>query len=261
MKIQFVGTGSAGALENWNTSAVITFDSGKKLLIDCGDDTRHALYQHGYRYNDITDVYLSHLHGDHSHGLEWLGFCTKFDPRCSKPNLYVSRKLVDDLWGGTMRGGMSSLQNEVCNLGTYYNVVSIEKNGGFVLENTFFNLIQVVHIMDGFDIVPSFGLMIHTRGGKRVFLTVDTQFCPHQIKDFYKAADVIFHDCECTPFLSGVHANFSDLITLDDATKKKLHLIHYQDCVVTEWDKWQAKAADNGIVNGFVKKGQIFEIE
>ena len=42
-------------------------------------------------------------------------------------------------------------------------------------------------------------------------------------------ADIIFHDCETLPFKSGVHAHYEDLKTLDDKTRKKMWLYHYQD--------------------------------
>lgn len=87
---------------------------------------------------------------------------------------------------------------------------------------------QSVHIMDGFSISPSFGLMC-THNDKNFYFTTDTQFCPEQIREFYKMADIIFHDFELTHFKSGVHANIQDLQTLPDEIKKKIRLVHYQD--------------------------------
>ena len=47
--------------------------------------------------------------------------------------------------------------------------------------------------------------------------------------DFYKQADLIIQDCETTPFKSGVHANYSELVTLPLEIKTKMMLLHYQD--------------------------------
>ncbi len=65
--------------------------------------------------------------------------------------------------------------------------------------------------------MPPFGLLFEVNG-ITVFHTTDTQFAPEQIKEFYKRADVIFHDCETTPFESGVHANYQKLKTCPPRT-------------------------------------------
>ena len=52
-----------------------------------------------------------------------------------------------------------------------------------------------------------------------------------QIMDFYKQADFIVHDCETTPFKSGVHANYLDLKTLPPEIKGRMILAHYSDKV------------------------------
>ena len=101
------------------------------------------------------------------------------------------------------------------------------------------------------EIVPSYGLIFEGEMS-RVFLTTDTQFCPNQIQTFYDSVDIIFHDCETTPFKSGVHAHFTDLATLDEKTKKKMWLTHYAD-----GDKPDAEEA---VFAGYVAKGQVFNL-
>ena len=117
-------------------------------------------------------------------------------------------------------------------------------------ENVEFQLIQTVHIMDGFSIVPSFGL-IFTINGIKTFFTTDTQFAPEQLKDFYEMADVIFHDCETAQFESGVHAHYTKLKTLPEKFRRKMWLYHYQDGELPD-------APSDGFV-GFVKRGQVFD--
>jgi ribonuclease BN (tRNA processing enzyme) len=259
MKVQFIGTGVAGALNNWQTNALITFDSGDKLLIDCGGDGRHAMRAAGVKPSEINNVYISHLHGDHCGGLEDFGFATYFDPKCRKPNLYISRALVSDLWNNVLSGGMSTLQNEVNSLETYYDVHPVEKNGGFVIDGVSFTLVQVMHIMSGFTFMLSFGLMAMMPTGKKIFFTTDTQFAPAQIMDFYRSADVIFHDCECySGFKSGVHAHFDDLATLSPEIKAKMHMVHYPDLVVDNWDDWARKAQEAGFAE-FVPTNKVYE--
>ncbi len=257
MKLTWIGTGNFGTFKNYQTNALAEFDNGSRLLIDCGGDVRHALHEAGYSYLDVNGVYISHLHADHIGGMEWLGFATYFDPRYhGRPNLYISEALQDDLWSRSLSGGMGSLQGQRCNLPTYFDVRPVEKNGSFAVQDTRFRLVQTIHFVNGFTFELSFGLLFDTAVGK-VFITTDTQYAPNQISEFYNQAAVIFHDVECTPFKSGVHAHFDELCLLDEETKAKIWLVHYQDEVLNS-AKWQEKAEAAGF-KGFVKKGQTFE--
>jgi len=259
MNITCLGTGSAFTLRNYQTNFLLTSIERKRLLIDCGSDARHALNELHLSYKDIDTVYISHLHGDHCGGLEWLGFSTFFDPKCKKPTLYISQQLKDKLWSEVLRGGMSSVQSRILSLDDYFEVISIEPNGSFDWEGATFTPVQTAHIMDGFVIVPSFGLMVE-HNGKRTFFTTDTQHCPSQITDFYNMSDLIIHDCETTSFCSGVHANFdNELSTLPSKIKSKMFLVHYQDNVLANWDVWKKKAEQAGF-RGFLAKGQVYAL-
>jgi hypothetical protein len=121
------------------------------------------------------------------------------------------------------------MQGDVADLSTYFNVKKIRPNGSFVWEGITFELVQVIHIMNGYVFVPSFGLMFTVSNGDtpvKIFWTSDTQHAPNQIMDFYKQADLIFQDCE-TSFKSGVHAHYDDLKTLPADIKDKMWLYHY----------------------------------
>ena len=84
MKMTFIGSGAAFTSNNYHSNILIE-SNDKKLLIDCGSDARFALRDLGYSYKDIDSIYISHIHADHSGGLEWLGFSRKFDASCTKP--------------------------------------------------------------------------------------------------------------------------------------------------------------------------------
>lgn len=290
MKLTWLGTGSAGTLLNWQTNALIEFDSGFRLAVDAGDDFRHALFDQGMTYHDVHGFYVSHLHGDHCHGLEIMGFNTFFDPTYDnrydtkrdiprtqaaempgRPILYYSEALTDDLWAA-LRPGLRSLQKQIGQLSTYFKPRPVERNGTFKMDGVEFRLVQTIHCLDGYAFNASFGLLF-PMGSKQVFITTDTQHAPTQIKDFYDAADVIFHDCE-TSFASGVHAHFDELCELPDETKEKIWLVHYGDNVLASDPAapphrrrtaeisraWHEKAAAAGF-RGIVARGTVFTEE
>ena len=257
MKITFAGVGSAFTDQRYYQSNMfITSRSGKRLMIDCGTDARFSFGELGATNTNIGEwadgVYISHLHADHIGGMEWLGFCTFFNPKKIKPKLYIVDTQIDSLWD-SLKAGMRSHEGRVLNLNDFFDVRAIPINDYFVLEKIQFTPVQTIHIMDGMRIVPSYGLLIYDlEGSSTVFLTTDTQFCPRQIEKFYSMADVIFHDCETYPFRSGVHAHYDDMVTLPAETKAKMWLYHYGP------DPKQKPHKDGFC--GFVQKGQTFEI-
>jgi ribonuclease BN (tRNA processing enzyme) len=264
MNIRFLGTGSAFTVKNFQTNFAIE-QNGKWLLVDAGGDLRFSLAAAGMSYKDISAVYVSHLHTDHSGGIEYLGFCTYFDPSTKeKIQLFGNGELLRKGWEDTWKGGMESIQGKLMSLDSFFDVNMVRPNGRFVWEDLEFLIVQSIHIMNGYAIVPSYGLMIKVpKINKTIYITTDCQFCPSQIMDFYKQADFVVQDSETTPFKSGVHANYSELITLPPDIKKKMVLTHYQDNVLDEngiKEEWKQKALTDGFI-GFAEKGETTSIE
>lgn len=232
---------------NYQSNALLTNKStGEHLLIDAGGDIRFSLAEQGLKAKDIGHIFISHLHNDHIGGLEGIAFMTKFDPSARKPNLIISQPFAQDLWSDCLRGGLGSLEGEIAELSSFFNINEVPvKSGRFDWEGLKFQMVQVVHIISGFRITPSFGLMFQVNG-VRVFFTSDTQMAPEQMKKFYEMADVIFHDCETSLFKSGVHAHYNDLRTLPEKFKAKMFLYHYHagpkpDCVAAGFRGWVLK--------------------
>ncbi len=252
MKLMFLGSGSAFTVgaDNFQSNLLLINDQNRKLLIDCGSDIRHSIHYAGFSHLDLTDIYISHIHADHTGGLEYVGFSTKFDFRCSRPKLYLSENLVKELWDNSLAGSMRSIQGEVAELETYFEIQKITKNDYFIWENIKFQMAPTVHITDKYDHIYSYGLFFQLNGIK-VFFTTDTQFCPELIGHWYDHADLIFHDCETTKNKTGVHAHYEDLLQLPIEIKNKIWLYHYQPGKLPD-------AQLEGFC-GFVKRGQIFD--
>ncbi|MGK7872044.1 MAG: MBL fold metallo-hydrolase [Xenococcaceae cyanobacterium] len=251
-KLLFLGSGSAFTVggDNFHSNMFLIKDNGNKLLIDCGSDIRFSLHLAGFSHLDITDIYISHLHADHVGGLEYVGMSTKFDPRCKKPNLYLSKELASELWERALSGGMQSIEGNIADLDTFFAVHKIERNSYFSWEEIKFDLVRLIHINNGYFVMPSYGLFFEVDGVK-VFVTTDTKFCPDLVEDIYEQSDIIFQDCETARNHSTVHAHYQELVNLPEKIKNKMWLYDYQPGELPE-------ARKDGFM-GFVKRGQTFD--
>ncbi len=253
MKLLFLGSGSAHTVsaDNFQSNMMLLADNGARLLIDCGSDLRWSLAKQGLSHLDITDIYISHLHADHIGGLEYVGFQTKFDPRCKRPRLYIESSLASPLWDHALRGGMGVISGTQTDLNTFFNVHIVNSNQPFEWEGARLEPVPALHVSSPRATVHSYGLMIE-RDGHRTFLTTDTQFTPGRLAAYYASADLIFHDCECGPARTGVHPNYDDLVQLPAAVRAKTWLYGYPPGQLPD-------AAAAGF-RGFVRAGQSFEL-
>lgn len=251
LTINFLGSGSAFTCSSDNYQSNVLLEIGDdSLLIDAGTDMKRALFEQNKTHHDIKNVYLSHLHGDHTGGLEWLALVTYFDPSYKeKPHLILSDKLLDLLWNSILSGSLNTLTGEKATLDNYFNVKALKAFEGFTWHGIKFKLVQTVHYYSEYELMPSFGL-IFTYGKKRIYFTSDTQSTPVQLLSFYEEADLIFHDCETSPNKSGVHAHYSELVELPAHLKKKMWLYHYNPGPLPD-------AVADGFL-GFVVKAQTF---
>lgn len=252
MKLIFLGTGSAFTVGdgNYQSNMLLQSPSGRNLLIDCGGDVRLSLYEKGFNFKDIHDVYISHLHADHIGGLEWLAFTSKFILEPSrKPCLHIHQILVDDIWNRSLRGGLNSLKDEKATLSSYFDVKPIADNS-FQWEGIDFQLISTVHFESDNELLPTYGLFFKIHNVS-IYLTIDTQFTPERLMPYYTKADIIFHDCETSNKKTHCHAPYNQLSSLAPEIKKKMWLYDYNSGALPDAEKDGFK--------GFIKKGQSFE--
>lgn len=252
MKLTFLGTGSAFTVgeSNYQSNMLLESDAHKRLLIDCGTDVRLSLYEQGYSYQDVRDVYISHLHADHVGGLEWLAFTSKYNALPQKPCLYIAEELTEELWNHVLFAALNPANDPSIHLSTYFKVQPIS-NGCFEWESICFHLIPTVHVTFPSGKMSSYGLWFKVNG-KAILITTDTQLTD-DLQKLYHRSDLIFQDCETCAHKSGVHAHYTELNRLDPIIKSKMWLYHYQPGTLPN-------AKEDGF-RGFVKKGQQFLLE
>lgn len=264
MKIKFLGCGNMSSVKYRNTQALLEIKDGNNLLIDCGSDSKFNFALTQTNIAKVKNIILTHAHGDHVGGLEYLGFMTYFNPFYEgKPNIYANYRVLKDLWAKTLSGGMESLEKRQLKNGeteatlrTYFEPHFIKDNGSFSISGITFIPVQTIHIVSGTSFMDTYGLLFTTDTGKKVFFTGDTQYSPSQLAGILEDSDIIFHDCETGNYASGVHAHYNELKNLPIEYKKKIRLMHFGDDVD---DAYRKKAKDDGFW-GFVDNNIEYEI-
>ncbi len=214
--LTLIGTGNAESLRYWNTGALVRIDT-QHVLIDCGFTIKYALRDIDISLQKIDAVFITHVHGDHVHGLERLGFESRYVYN-RRPILYLEEDLYSPLWDKCLAGSMGNTSCGSSRIEDFFDVRIIE-NHTFTIGDCIFRTFPTPHTVGK----PSYGVVLN----ERVMLTSDTNLITDLDQSFPNG--IIFHDC-CLQAENPVHATLSELIEgYSLALRKRMFLVHYGD--------------------------------
>ncbi|MER2007930.1 MAG: MBL fold metallo-hydrolase [Psychrobacillus sp.] len=239
MKIDltFLGTGSAFSKVYGNNSAVLTIANGpvvKRMMIDCGRTTPDDLHASQFDLGDIDAIFITHLHGDHVYGLEEMGFYGRYvlnrKPHLVLPTKEMKYKLWHEILKGTMEEG--DLDRPM-SFDDYFTCEIVdEKEQYFLFNDCMISVYNTEHIENK----ESYGLIISEYD--YIVYTSDSLFNEDFIKSTIKdGAQAIFHDCQMVDYEGKVHASLSEIESLPNKYKRKIHIMHYGDDLTSYYDR------------------------
>ena len=72
LSVTFLGTGASWPTAERGLSAIAVKRGGEILLWDCGEGTQRQIQKSGLSYQQISQIWLTHYHGDHCYGVPGL---------------------------------------------------------------------------------------------------------------------------------------------------------------------------------------------
>jgi len=251
VRIVILGVGDAFTARHFGASALIETSSGAhgpsssrgdggrggkagrggRVLLDCPDPIHRVLREStkgAVRVDDIDDIVLTHIHGDHCNGLESFGFWRwmkrQTDAGSPVPRIWTSPWTAERLWrklspamsGEGRRSGEAGPPTR--DLSTFFDVRTLAP-GGLTVQ------VQGLTIEARWTThpIPTMGLLL-SEGGRTLGWAGDTAFERAHI-DWLSKADVIVHEANTGP----AHTPIEDLNALPDELREKMRLIHLPD--------------------------------
>jgi ribonuclease BN (tRNA processing enzyme) len=218
IKVRMIGTGSAFSKRFINNSALLTMETGYKLLLDCGHSVPRGLHEQGIPMTGINGILITHLHNDHVGGLEEMALYSMYNLGGRKLDLYVPGPLVKKIWDNCLKAGLAP---GGFTLHDYFNVKPLDVSRSYDLKWGKVKLRRTTHVESMFSVSVSFDDFI--------FYSSDTVFDPKLIA-VADRHEIIFHDCQLEG-VGAVHATLEELKQVSPRTQSKMYLMHYGDNV------------------------------
>ncbi|QSQ13925.1 MBL fold metallo-hydrolase [Myxococcus landrumensis] len=233
MSLSFIPLGVGDAFSALHYSSCLAVEAEDQvLLVDCPHPIRKMMREASLAtgipldVDRVSAVALTHLHADHSSGLESMGYFSFFVLR-RKLELLAHPAVAERLWEGHLAAGMECLiekrgeQPNDKHFEDYFEHTPLSteaavRHGPFLIESRM-----------TYHHVPTTALRIHA-GGKCLGYSADTAFDEGLIH-WLSRADLVIHETNY-----GVHTPYEKLAALPADLRARMRLIHYPDDFDTE---------------------------
>ncbi|MBI3185908.1 MAG: ribonuclease Z [Myxococcales bacterium] len=227
MPLTFVPLGVGDAFSALHYSSCLAVEAeGSLLLVDCPHPIqkmmREAAAASGrpLELERLAGVAITHLHADHSSGLESLAYFFHFALQ-QKLVLLAHPSVSERLWEGHLAAGMERLEPPGAppshmRLEDYFQLVPVREDAPARLGPFRVECRRTAHH------IPTTAFRVRA-GGRSLGVSADTSYDPSLIA-WLSEADLFVHETG-----HGVHTPYEALAELPDAVRAKMRLGHFPD--------------------------------
>jgi ribonuclease BN (tRNA processing enzyme) len=225
-----LGVGEAFSAQHYSTSLALGTDDAW-LLIDCPHPIRKMLHEAAATAGvpldlpHISALVLTHLHADHSSGVEGYGYFSYFVLR-QRARLLAHPAVAARLWDGHLAAGMEliKLRDDEPPIrrqfNDYFELTYLDESGAVAVGPFAIECRPTIHA------IPTTALRVHA-AGRTLGYSADSAFDPTLI-DWLAPCDLIIHETTFREH-TGAHTPYDKLAALPEALRAKMRLIHYPD--------------------------------
>lgn len=226
--LRFVPLGVGDAFSALHYSSCLAVEAeGQLLLVDCPHPIRKMMREASVAsgveidVDRVAAVAVTHLHADHSSGLEGIGYFSYF-VLGRKMALLAHPDVAAALWPHHLKAGMGELIEEA---GGQPRPKDFEDYFAFQPLSTEQAVTYGpfrIECRRTYHHVPTTAFRIHA-AGRTLGVSADTAFDPGLI-EWLGEADLVVHETNY-----GVHTPYARLAELPAAVRAKMRLVHYPD--------------------------------
>ncbi len=260
MSIIFLGTGGSWPTVQRNVTAIAVKRGSEVILFDCGEGTQRQFQKSNLSYMQISNICITHFHGDHFLGLPGLIQTMELNDRKETLHIYGPRGIIELvsklLTLGYFRPSYEIVAHELkdgekiefeeytiscCSVDHNIPVFaySLEENmrpGKFnkpkalklgIPEGPLFSKLQQgqsITLTSGKQIDPDM-VLGPPRPGRKIIFSGDTRFCS-QLVDFSHHADVLIHEATFDSALENVAFDYGHATARQAAKCAKQANVH-----------------------------------
>ena len=224
MQVNILGTGDAFSTRCYSSCFLVEHE-GCRLLVDCPHPIRKILAENARPAVDIADidaVVLTHLHADHSSGLQGFVFFAHL-ALGRKVQLITHPKVIERMWNGHLAASMDQILPSPgappvtkC-FDDYFDVTLLDDNKPVAFGPFTIACHPTIHH------IPTYAMRI-TASGRTLGCSSDTVYDP-ELLAWLACADIVIHEANTHE----LHTPVDRLEAQPKAVRDRLRLIHYPD--------------------------------
>ncbi|WP_248924154.1 MBL fold metallo-hydrolase [Paenibacillus hamazuiensis] len=222
-RIAMLGVGNGFCKSTYHNNALL--EAGNRLyLLDCGATAWLSLHELGFGFDDISGIYISHLHYDHCGGLEEAALYGAYAAG-RKMKLWLPEPLRDTIWDHYLKGTLHNEAEGKLGLADYFDVEWVSEGepfvfgpGGEVRAGLPAYWLRTRHVPGKF----SSSLVLDRRFFYSADMVADTVLVQRLARDGVRT---FYHDADFGT--SPVHAGFDQLCAYPAEIRRCMLLMHY----------------------------------